>query len=146
MIASQVTQSSGSLSFKRNFLVFAGEEGDQADGKQAGEWNGVYYKNVPREGLSSDVKRISDDFDSVVAVASLDTFFYIADRELGFYAIEAKSEDTFSEPRKIDGLYNAETGDFMTPTVMISFTLGALHSVTLSLVTLFALSIGLNLV
>ena len=69
---------------------------------------------MPKDGtLTADIKQVTDEFDSVVSVASLDTFFYVADAKKGYYAIEAFSEDTFSEPRAMPGLLSPNSEDFI---------------------------------
>ena len=92
---------------------------------------------MPKTGSASkDIKQISGEFENIVSVASLDTFFYVADANLGYYAIEAITMDNFSEPRPIPGLQGEKEGDFIVPTVMVSFTLGALSNLSLTLGTI----------
>ena len=96
-IVSKLLASAGSLCYSRNFLFYSGPD---ATLENDAENSAVYYKRLPRSGeIAKDLKMIGTGFTDVVAIGSFDnSFVYIADADLGFFAMEAFENDEFSEP------------------------------------------------
>lgn len=59
----------------------------------------IYFKAVPKTGLhSQQINFVTDQFQDVVSLATLDNYIYVADGEEGFYAIESKADGSYSSP------------------------------------------------
>ena len=90
---------------------------------------------------------IADGFKDVVSIGSFGGFIYVADSELGFYAIQYLQElEDFSEPRLMEIKQGEDQAQTPKPTTMVVFTLGGLAlfmnagvalAASLALMTLF---------
>lgn len=59
----------------------------------------IYFKAVPKTGEhSKKITFVSDKFQNIVSLATIDNFIYVADGKEGFYAIESKDDGTYSAP------------------------------------------------
>lgn len=86
----------------------------------------IYHKKLPKNGeIVKDVQIIANGFSDVVAIGALAEFIYIADSELGFYAIEHLPDGDFSDPRPME-LAKEDTFGKPKPKAMVVFKLGAL--------------------
>lgn len=59
----------------------------------------IYFKAVPKTGEhSNQINFVTDQFQDIVSLATLDNYIYVADGEEGFYAIESKEDGSYSSP------------------------------------------------
>ena len=99
---------------------------------------------MPKTGeVTSDVKMIASGFSDVVAIGSIGGFIYVADSEMGFYAIEAYLDDEFSEPRPIS-IIESNVGSPPKPIAMVVFMMGGVMNATAS-VAAFAMIVIISL-
>lgn len=64
------------------------------------ERTAIYYKKLPKTGeIIKEVDIIANGFSEIVSIGSFGNYIYVADSELGFYAIEHLPDGDFSEPR-----------------------------------------------
>ena len=70
---------------------------------------------------------LADGFKDVVSIGSFGGFIYVADSELGFYAIQyLQAQEEFSEPRLMDIKQGEDQTQAPKPSTMVVFTLGGL--------------------
>ena len=86
----------------------------------------VYFKRVPTSGeIAPEVKIIANGFTEIVSIGSFGGFIYVADSDLGFYAIQVDTQaEEFSEPRKMEITQGENSTTAPKPTTMVVFTLG----------------------
>ena len=86
-IQTEVSQNSGvtALYYSNDWLLFATIDGS------------LYAKLSE----SDTVGLVAQGFNQVVSISSMDSFIYIADKDVGIFAIESKNDGTFSTVRKI---------------------------------------------
>lgn len=59
----------------------------------------LYFKSLPADGSSSKfVNFITDRFNAIVSVGTIDNFIYVADSAEGFFAIEPTLDGSYGDP------------------------------------------------
>ena len=67
-----------SLFYNNEFLFFIASDNDE----ERSDTSAIYYKNVPKTGeISAVVNKVTDGFEGLVSVATLDEFIYVADSD-----------------------------------------------------------------
>lgn len=147
----KIVDSASSLCYSKEILYFSGGEAAEQDGGNDDDESGeetknsaIYYKNMPKTGeIGMETKLISDKFRNVVSISVVDKYIYIADQSHGMYAIEAFENDEFSEPRRINLTFTANSEEKQTspkPQAMLVFTLDAVFGASVSLAATFVLA------
>ena len=110
----------------------------------------IYFKAVPKSGqVSQQINFVTDQFQDVVSLSTIDNFIYVADGEEGFYAIESKPDGTYSSPitlplKSTDSSYNFSTqADLPRPVAMVVFAMSAVRSAAVSLVAFSVLLVSI---
>jgi hypothetical protein len=109
-----------SLYFKKGLLFFVAPS-DTSPTETA-----IYFKSMPEKGSSSkQINFVSDQFNDVVALATIDNFIYIADHTEGFFAIESTPGGNYAQPVRLPVVNAFLNQEVPRPTAMVVFTMEA---------------------
>ena len=82
---------------------------------------------MPTDGSSSKfVNFVTDRFTSIVSVATIDNFIYVADSTEGFFAIESTSDGSYTEPVALPVAFSDKRQELPKPLAMVIFTMKAI--------------------